>query len=299
MSNETIARGADNVRRLLTALGGELPQAARQRAEQRLIGAFRDRFEHRQRSRTERERLTEPLLAALLKPLAENKELAETAAKLVTRSAPALRHARKPLRRVEPQITGSVLSIAAAPYNGGPIEFSSGAAVQASEAEGSFNVTCVTTQGGSQYGLAGISNFFWSVAETPNAANPMGTRLGVLADIEYAWLASANFATAHSDGSYEIWVWGVAEDDWVLQTPVSPSWSDGASWLDNHGSDDGPGGPVDQRSAWNVFFPTRTNSWYLAYVLANGSSDGAQYLFWFSNSWSILNATVDLMVFAQ
>lgn len=88
------------------------------------------------------------------------------------------------------------------------------------------------------------------------------------------------------EGQARLWVWGDTENDWVVQTDVSPSWSGLAGWLDSHtgGEElggDGPQPPAEitlgpngeswpndflQRVSVETFFPARANSWYLGWM---------------------------------
>ncbi len=305
MPNQALTTGADNVKRVLTALGGNPPVAAGVPAIQSITRQFTEKFEHRQRVRAERERLTEPIRATLLQPFVGNTAIAEAARKFgetFQLRRPGRGHHRATAPKVEPRIVaGSILTLAAAPYNGAPMQLTlGGATTDAAEGDGYFDLQCATGNGGSQAAVSGVSNWFWSVAQTPNDANPMGTRLGVAAYTDYGWYDWSAISTAHSDGTYELWVWGVGEETWVAQTPVSPSWSDGSSGFDSHGSDGGTGNLVSNSLAWETYFPTWANSWYQAFVLANGSCDSNSWdLIGQSGSAAYLDATVRLMVFAQ
>src|SRR5262249_43298508 len=96
-------------------------------------------------------------------------------------------------------------------------------------------------------------------------------------DYDYEWITwSIMGYTAHNDSSTHIWVWGLAENNWVLQRDsLPPFWSDGTGWFDQHGSGGYP--PVEQygRQSIEAFFPARANNSYLVWIWSDGSCDGS------------------------
>jgi hypothetical protein len=79
-----------------------------------------------------------------------------------------------------------------------------------------------------------------------------------------------------------------------------PSWSDGTSWLEDHGSG-GDGSEQFGREALEAFFPAQANSWYLlAWFWSDGSCDDQSgNAFGFSFAQQQQSMSVPLVVFGS
>jgi hypothetical protein len=116
-----------------------------------------------------------------------------------------------------------------------------------------------------------------------------------LSDTGYYWYEITTlFESASNDASNKIWVWGDSEQAWVVEQPVTPSWSDSAGWNANDGDSD-PGDTVSNQA----YFPAQANSWYLAWFWADASVGERDDGLFFSAGLANMDVSIPFMVFEQ
>ncbi|HEX3944571.1 MAG TPA: hypothetical protein VHW69_10830 [Rhizomicrobium sp.] len=271
----TVARGTKQIRKLEPALGEKPPQKAAIQCQaalkQYVEGRLKQRRAHQAAFRPLLEKAQAPLRDLLTpdKTLLRKLVKQQQAAFRVTRKKPVLRH---PLLPDVPQPgieQGFLLKFP--PYDEA-FQYASNpypaAQAQADKAVGTYKFD-VEGDGDSNAASAGIGVYFFAYEDNPIQ------RVAALVDYDYIWGTwSINGYTAHNDGATNIWVWGVSENRWVAQTgSLSPYWSDGTGWFDQHGSGGYP--PTEQfgRQSTETFFPAAANNFYLVWIWSEGSCD--------------------------
>lgn len=152
---------------------------------------------------------------------------------------------------------------------------------------GTYNLAIQGFGDGNQYVSAGLGFQFFS------GDGNLSQRCAAFWDYYDDWFDNAMGYVAHNDCRTYLWVWGEAVNAWVAQSNQSPSWSDGASWLDSHGND-----PVgdDGNSQGQVFFNTQPSSWYQCWMWSSASIYTDSGFFGFSDSSIHLNITIPFFV---
>lgn len=293
-----LAYGAKEVRALEVALGGKPPRNGLEQSRDALkrhVGeGFKRRKANRASARTLLERLRAPLLKVIQSDSSAVKSLKKRRNILLARGKKKLVH-RHPPMKIEPRmVSGSGFWLKAPPYDA-PFQASAGGATASCDINaGTYGLSMGGTDG-SYAGSAGLGTWFFATEENPQQ------RIAGLVQYDFNWLDSTtNFYLAHNDGSTNIWVWGSAEQRWVLQAgSLYPAWSDGTSGLwDDHGSG-GDGSYQFGTESLEAFFPVQANSWYLAWIWSEGSCDADSGPFGFSFTQQNQNLTIPFVVFGE
>lgn len=285
--------GHDAGTRQQYALDGLSPKGGARKPMAELERGLKAQFRERRERFAVMSKLFEAMQAPFFESWAKDQRVLEGVEKM--RGILARREA-KPLAlprflgSVKPGITsGSIITLKAPPYDQ-PFTWSQGtpATVQADEQAGTFSLA-VSGGGGSTAASAGIGVWFQSLVDNPS------TRVAAYTQYDYNWFDSSTGGyVAHNDVSNRLWVWGDAEQDWVVRQPETPSWSDGTGWYEEH-SDTNDGTVSNQ-----AFFPASPHSWYMAWLWAAASvDDSTGGLFGFSWAQAQLSVSVPFLVFEQ
>lgn len=298
MSGTVLARGRDQVARIQTALGGEPPAKAGDTAREHLQRRMAAQ-QQGQAARREKDGQSAQVQTALLALLRNDPATAALLQQFEKRPKrqPQQLSARKHLA-VEPYVAlGSLTMVKAPPYDDvwstkSPLPPTSSSSVNA-DRSGMFNwqIECYGDAGNVGAGVA-----VWCFASIDNIAS----RVSALVDYGYRWADNSWMgATAHNDGSLNLWVWGATEGKWVSQVSAPDArWSDGTGWNESHGSN-GDGSEVDGRLAFETFFPASAGHWYEVWVFASCSCDSHDGAFSGSDAWASFHTTIPFMVFEQ
>jgi hypothetical protein len=292
-----LAYGAEKLRALETALGGEPPRKAAEQSLAELERHFRERFERRSAYRAIMRPLIEQIQAPLIQLVKEDPAAAQAAEKrrniILARRKEKLSRVHPDMKAVPRMVTGSGLVLKEPPYNE-PFQFSAGAATASADINAGVYSLSATGNGSSAAAGAGVGIWFFATADDP------AQRVAAFMKYVYSWLDTSAWYTAHNDGSTNIWVWGHNENTWVVQKGgLFPSWSDGTADNEDHGSG-GDGSEQSGSESLEAFFPAAANSWYLAWVWSDGSCDdslGGVFGFSFAQQSQIMS--VPFVVFGS
>jgi hypothetical protein len=291
----TLAHGVRELRALERTLGGKPPASAASRSLAELKRHVRGRFQQRKArwaaTQPQLERAQAPLLE-LVKADRRAVQGVEARRKLVAAHKPKPRAKRTPLAIAPRMVAGSGFWLKAPPYD---LAFdppdSGNASGSADAASGTYGFG-MSGGGSSSAASAGLGIWFFATAADP------AQRIAALFDFDFAWFDSSTWYTAHNDGGTNIWVWGAGEGQWVLQQGFDPSWSDGTSGLQDHGSG-GDGSEQFGRESLEAFFPVNANSWYLVWIWSEGSCDDSNGAFGFSYAQQYQHMSVPFVVFGS
>lgn len=256
-----IARGAKQVAGFEQALGGRPPKEAIRRSQAALRRHFTDYSKGRAKALDEAAKLSEvPRELALAHVDSDDPRLKRQRAareSFYKRASRGKLKSPKPLD-VEPNIAiGSIQTIKGPPYDSPWTSSPAGDTTEsANHVTGSYEISARSFGDGGRFAGAGIGLWFFAPAD--NAAQ----RVAALHEFSDRWIDSADFYVAHNDLRTRIWVWGHTEGNWVGRTEVTPSWSDGAGWLETHSNEPGE----DGLEASEAFFPCRAGRWYLVWI---------------------------------
>src|SRR5580704_98492 len=238
-SMTVLARGAKQVRSLERAIAGTPPKAGSTASRAWLERHMAERFKQQQTRLTETSRMAERWRELLFKDVhkddARLKRLKEQAkAQLEKRKK---RKIERPKRlEIEPRfIVGSSFLLKAPPYDGAwQWANVSNAQAQSDASRGTCDLKVQSFGNGNREVAAGFFAWFFAPED-----NPM-QRFAALLQYSDDWWDDASGYVAHNDLRTRLWVWGQTENRWVVQSEMSPSWSDGVGWFESHGND--PGG---------------------------------------------------------
>jgi hypothetical protein len=179
------------------------------------------------------------------------------------------------------------LTFAVPPYDFDWVAGSNPGFEHADRRTGGYDMRQQSIGNGQQNSAAGVGFWFFS-----GAGNP-AQRFAALIDYFDAWWDQAGFYVAHNTGRTRLWVFGVAENDWVGRADQTPSWSDGVGWLESHGNaPEGEDGTV----ANEVYFNAAPNSWYQCWVWSSAEVFGDVGLFGLSASSIEMRIAVKLAI---
>lgn len=294
-----LAYGANEVRALEVVLGGKFPKNAVDRTRAALKRDMLERFKQRKAYNDTIapliERAQAPMLELVKADAAAARSIEKLRSILLARGKKKLIKRHRPMK-VEPRmVTGSGFWLKAPPYDAVLNSSVGGASASADKVTGEYTMT-MGGFGGSYSARAGFGFSFFATED-----NPM-QRVAALVDYDYNWLDSSWGYTAHNNAMTSIWVFGLVEGEWVLQQGgLSPSWSDGTSWLDGlHGSNGGTGTAVYGRESLQAFFAAKANSWYLVWIFSDGSCDShTSNLLGFSVSQQTQIMSIPFVVFGN
>jgi hypothetical protein len=290
----TIAYGAEKVKALQLALGGSLPAQAGKQPRLRLDKFVAERFKVLKAEREEAARLTAPIRDRLFSHIPKDdpgvkRSIQETRKffeRRLKRKIPQLE-----TMRIEPRfITGSSFWLKVPPYDDAWTFNPAGTVAGADKVAGNYNMAVQSVGDGSREAAAGIAIWFFCLASDPMQ------RVAALLDYSDDWWDMASGYVAHNDLRTRIWVWGHTEQNWLAQSDLRPSWSDGVGWFEEHGND--PAGDSGRISI-ETFFPAEANNWYEAWIWTDASvyADGG---FWGAAASSIQFSTaVPMVVFGS
>jgi hypothetical protein len=290
----TLVYGAEKVKALQDALGGSLPAQARKQPRLHLEKLVAERFKALKTEREEAARLAAPLRDRLFSHIPKDdpgvqRSIEQTRKDYERRLKRKVRHPET--LRVEPRfVTGSGFWLKTHPYDDGFSFTTANATAGADKAAGSYSMTVQSVGAGSREAAAGVAVWFFCTASDPMQ------RVAAVLDYSDDWWDSAYGYVAHNDLRTRIWVWGDTEKNWVGQSDLQPSWSDGVGWFESHGNH--PAGDSGRISI-ETFFPAQANSWYEAWIWSDASvyADGG---FWgFAGSSIQLSTAVLLVVFGS
>lgn len=254
-----------------------------------------EQVRHRQAYRAEFAKIEEQkrkLLLGVLGPReAELKALAAQRRELREARAKRGLHLRgqdvRPLSGLHTADSSSII-IKAPPYDFSWTSGSGQGSEGADQNAGTYQLAVQSFGNGELSVAAGIGFWFFSAGGNPSQ------RFAAVCDYADDWFDDAFAYVAHNDGRTRLWVFGVSENAWVVQSDQTPSWSDGVGWFESHGNDSagGDGGRV----ASETFFTAQPNSWYQCWVWSSASvySDGG--FFGFSDSSIHMSMSVPFAV---
>jgi hypothetical protein len=252
-------RGHEQVRNYMRALGGEPRPSAIKKAKAEMSRFLAQRSKDRNQARKEVDSILAKTSALVLKQLHDaspdlKKENAQLRRVLEQR---AKRKLERPRIRKMDSIISSDTAILTPPYDD---QFTHESGTQqtanADKTKGTYDLAVQSFGDGNQEVQAGLISFFLCTV-------PGLQRFAAVIDFSDDWWDSAQGYVAHNDVTTALWVWGVSENTWVVQTPVQPSWQDGVSWFDHHGND-----PTGDNGSISVetFFQGQASSWYHGWV---------------------------------
>jgi hypothetical protein len=285
------AYGPKQLRSLELNLEEKLPKDAAKRPRAELERYFKERLLQRKTRRGEVNRLLAQARAPLMDFLKKDKRTnasAQALHKLLKHRATKLYAMRRNTKSaIDPRLlVASGLAVKVPPYDFPESNSSGSAQVFADEKTGQYQFN-LTPDNSDAAAYAGIGVYFFATEDNPSQ------RFGVLLDYDYAWEDMSQVDTAHNDASTNIWVWGYTEKRWVYKNSdaLSPSWSDGTSWYEEHGSG-GDGSLQSGRESFEVLFPAFAKSVYAVLVWSQGSCDNGV----FSESSQLQHMSIPLMV---
>jgi hypothetical protein len=290
-----LARGAKQVRSLERAIAGTPPKAGSTASRAWLERHMAERFKQQQTRLTETSRMAERWRELLFKDVhkddARLKRLKEQAkAQLEKRKK---RKIERPKRlEIEPRfIVGSSFLLKAPPYDGAwQWANVSNAQAQSDASRGTCDLKVQSFGNGNREVAAGFFAWFFAPED-----NPM-QRFAALLQYSDDWWDDASGYVAHNDLRTRLWVWGQTENRWVVQSEMSPSWSDGVGWFESHGND--PGGDSGTISN-ETFFPASANNLYQAWVWSDASAYADGGSFGSADSSIQFDSVVPFMVFGS
>ena len=215
----TIARGAEQVRKVELALGGKPPE----RGAAQSLAALKRQAEDRIEQRRAQQAIIRPLMEKVQAPLRALMATADKASiealkqhqEQLSRLARKRPVDRRPIFPDVPQMgiePGFLLKVPA--YDEAFQYASSAQDVASTTANKDLGAYQLHAAGyaGSNASAAGIGVWFFAYED-----NPM-QRVAALVDYAYNWgTMSVWGVTAHNDGATNIWVWGFSENGWVAQ----------------------------------------------------------------------------------
>ncbi len=207
--------------------------------------------------------------------------------------APAKPHKRPPRKKIEAQmVSGSGFWLKTPPYDGQGQGASGDARANPDGFAGNYTLQ-VQGGGSSSSAWAGLAINFFATEDN------IFQRFAALVEYDYWWLDFSDLDTAHNDAATNIWIWGFTENRWVCQQRgLSPSWTDGTSWYEQHGSG-GDGSEQIGTQSLEVFFPAFGGNWYQAWVWSWGSCDDANDFGANSSAAQWQNLQVPFVVFGS
>jgi len=266
----TIAYGVEKVKALQHALGGSLPAQAGKQPPLRLEKFVAERFKVLRAEREEASRLAAPIRDRLFSHIPKD-DLGVKHSLQETRKFFKRRLKRKipqpETMRIEPRfVTGSNFWFKVPPYDDDWTFNPPGTVAGADKVAGNYNMTVQESGDPSQLrgpdAAAGIAVWFFCLASDPMQ------RVAALLDYSDIWWDNAFGYVAHNDLMTRIWVWGHTEQNWVAQSDLQPSWSDGVGWFEGHGNY--PAGDSG-RIAIEARFPAEAKNWYQAWIWSAAS----------------------------
>ena len=290
-----IALGAEQVRHFERSLGGPPPEAAIEASKAALHREITEGWRVRRERRRELSRLLVKSNELLLASVQERdpsltEEAASIRASLQARPTQALTRPRwRP--RVEPRIVaGSWIIVKTPPYDtqhtyqSGGNSSSQQFLVQSDTGSGFYQAAAESVDGDAE-AYSGFGVWFHS-------ALPGVQQFSAYLQSQDTWEDQSSWGfSAHQDVKTRLWIWGAAEDGWVVQSDVSPSWSDSTGWFDHHGSY--PNFDYNNVSV-GTSFQTGWNSWYLCYVFSDVSVGANQHM---SLAYGNIGVSVPWVVF--
>ena len=291
-----LAVGANRVSEFERTLGGTIPKADATRPGSELKHYVKERAARRKANMAEVQRQLKIARAPFMELANKDKrfisELPALRRKLTEqfkkqRARTARRTSEATKHKIEPRIEiGSALTIKAPPYDYDQ-EWATGSAWSSADASvGQYSVSALD---GTAWAGVGIN--FLAIEDNPLQ------RFAALIDYDYSWFDRSYPEVAHNNGSTNIWIWGFTENRWVFKNGdrLSPSWSDGTSWYEYHGSGSGDGSEQTGRESLEVYFPAFENNWYQVWVWFEGSCD-SEYQSWSQQSQTM---SIPLMFFGS
>jgi hypothetical protein len=287
-----LAYGAEKVREIEHALGGTPPKGVLKESTAFLKRYLAERAKQRQATHAEASRRAERWRELLFSDLSKDdprlkKLRAERQAAVKRLKRPKLESPKRP--RIEPRI-GSDVVVTGPPYFWWSSQTCQTGFAQTDNSAGSCSL--FTYSHGKGYCEAYAFFTLWLFVPEDNPVQ----RISALVDYSDVWFDSAEFYVGHNDMTTSILVYGGNGEGLVHRADLSPSWSDGASWLDEHGN--APQGEAG-RIAIETFFPATGNEGYYVQFLFDASvyaDSGA-----FGETWSSLSiqCTVPMVVFGS
>jgi hypothetical protein len=255
-----IAYGAEKVREIERAMGGTPPSSVLKESQAFLQRYVAERRKQRQANLAEVSRRAEGWRELLLRDVSKDDPRLK---KLKEQSQAAMKR-QKQRKIVRPKLVppkiearmGAKFVLRVPPYDGTEV---TGDIATADASTGSCTLNVESFGDGNKEAVAALGVWYYSPEDNPT--------LHFTARVDYydSWFNVADFYVGHNDMRTRAWAWGSQEEAWVLQSDFSPSWSDGASWLDYHENSDQGGSWID------TYFPVEGNGWYLVWVWFDAS----------------------------
>lgn len=293
-----IVRGSKQVAEFERALCGSPSSTGLQTSRAALTRYLSERVESRRAAQAERAQLTEPLLNLALSHIAQDDP--RWGESIEARKAVYARRSKQKLtppkrEKFEAQVRlGSIQAVKVPPYDSDwswP-DTASRVEANADKASGTYHLQMGSVGEHWQDVAAGICVRFAAPVDDPQQ------RVAALIDYSDFWMDDAFGYVAYNNFKTHLWVWSEATQGWVSTPDVSPQWSDGVGWFEEHGSN-GDGSEEDGRISVETRFPAFANTWYQAWVWSQVSvyADGG---FW-GNAFSFTHyeTSVPLMVFGS
>jgi hypothetical protein len=294
---DILATGAERVRALETALGGQPPEDRNSATE--IDRYVRRRFDQRTARHAEAQSRLEQRDALLQDTREAHPDLYTFFEKLDQTSATKSPH-RPPRKSVErpprlPHLNGTEPKIAAGsgftlkvpPYDDQGQGINGDASASPDALQGNYNLQ-TNSNCGTSTAWAGIAVNFYAISDN------QFQRFAALMDYDYDWGDQTDiFSEAHNGGNTCIWVWGYTEQRWVLQQSKAGPWWD--SDVRDAGSGDDEGG----RLTIETQFPAFGGNWYKAWVFSALESDGNCGFLSSSYSWNSYNVQIPFVVFGS
>ena len=287
-----ITSGAKNVKKLEQAMGGTPPASALQASRAALQRITAERLRSYGKARDEAAKLAEPMRKAIFSHLDKDdptiaRNRAATKALFERRSKRTIQSPK--LEKFEPHFSvGSNLWLKVPPYDDAwTFGAASNTVATADKASGQCSLAAQSFGDGTLEVAAGVMVWFLAPADDPQQ------RFAALMDYSYDWWDSAAGYVAHNNFTTRLWVWGATEQRWVGQADVSPSWSDGVGWWEDHSGEDGG------RIAVQTYLPVRANQWYAGWVWFDAIPYADSGFFGSAFSSIHFNATVPFVIFGS
>jgi hypothetical protein len=245
------------------------PRTAIEKSRKALTGHVMKRFAADRAARAEGARFTKRVQQRLLADLVKNDpslrldlEKRRAALKRPRKLIVARPKINPRMRQIPRVVAGSLEVIRNPPMDAQWTAQSGGSDVDAIAADGIYSLQMQTIEDGAFSAAAGLGVVF-------NAPPQETTQtFGVSFFFNSAWSDSAYGFTADNQLQTHIWIWGVLENEWVLQGNATPAWSDHATWFDNHS---GGGSGIYFQDAT---FPALANGTYVAWFWSEGFVNG-------------------------
>jgi hypothetical protein len=288
-----LAYGSKQVRNLEHAIGGAPPKAGQQAPRTWLERHMDGRFKKQQAALKETSGMSERWRELLFKDVAKDdgrlKQLKDQTKARWERLK--RRKIERPKRlEIEPRfIVGSSFLLKAPPYDGAwQWQSASNTKAQSDASTGTCDLAVQSFGNGNVEVAAGFFAWFFAPED-----NPM-QRFAALLQYTDDWWDDASGYVAHNDLRTRLWVWGMTENRWVVQSEESPSWSDGVGWFESHGNG-GDAGTISNET----FFPATANNWYQAWVWSDASVYADSGVFGSADSSIQFDSVVPFMVFGS